>query len=130
MTNGDLSEPVDAQRRERSIMAGAFQLLEQCGDVLVALPRRQAESAWLHVECRRRLRLPRVGESQAEQPVDDRFEGLSGATYLLVEEHGDIVVDGQGPSHIMMMTGRHHGVKDAGFSGEGDVPSKSECNAE
>lgn len=41
-------------------------------------------------------------ESGAKQLIYRLLQGLAGAAYLPFEEVGNIVVDGQGSSHIMM----------------------------
>jgi hypothetical protein len=42
-------------------------------------------------------------ETPAENAIDGSLEGIPGTADLLFEESGDIVVDGKGGSHIMML---------------------------
>ncbi len=55
----------------------------------------------------RRGRLLKPG---AKQLIHGLLQRLAGAAYLLFEEGCYIVVDGEGRSHIMMFSKRHHDV--------------------
>ena len=43
-------------------------------------------------------------QSAAQQPVDRPFEGVTRAPDFLLDKHGDVVVDGESGSHIMMLS--------------------------
>ena len=39
-----------------------------------------------------------------QQPVDRPLEGIAGAPNFLLDQHGNIVVNGKSGSHIMMLS--------------------------
>jgi hypothetical protein len=47
--------------------------------------------------------LMRVHQASPEKAVHRSLEGVSGAPLLLLHQHGNIVVNGQSGSHIMML---------------------------
>ena len=81
-------------------MVRPFQLLQKLGD-FVAI----SDSQW---ERRHDKRLGdsfflSVPQAETEQPVDGALEGVAGAPLLLLDEHGEVVVDGESGPHIMML---------------------------
>jgi hypothetical protein len=46
----------------------------------------------------------------AQELIHGLLQGLAGTAYLSFEEGRNVVVDGQGCSHIMMFSLRHHDV--------------------
>ena len=84
-------------------MVGAFQALYQLGHVVVAQPRRQAESEGCDLE-RLPVRLPRSHEASAENPVHRLLKGSRPRPpHLLLKQTCDIVIQRQGCPHIMMI---------------------------
>ena len=49
-------------------------------------------------------------QSEAEKMVDCGLERNPAALHLVTEKAGNIVIEGQSGSHIMMITTRHHDV--------------------
>ena len=53
-----------------------------------------------------RLFPPRLGgrgEAEAKQAIDGSLEGVAGATDLVIQELGHIIVNGERGAHIMMV---------------------------
>ena len=50
-----------------------------------------------------RLQVAAGIQPAAQQPVDRPLEGVAGTPLLLLHEHGDVVVNGESGSHIMML---------------------------
>lgn len=92
-------------------MRRPFQHLDQLGHAARGPFRGQADFFGLDSK---RARLDWCGgllKSGAKQLVHGLLQGLAGAAYLFFEEAGYVVVDGQGCSHIMMLSKWHHDVK-------------------
>lgn len=83
-------------------MRRAFQFIEQLRNIVVVKPVRQpqfsgSDHEWL-------LRRPlRSHHSQTKKAVDHRLERGAGPPALFVQEAGNIVIEGKGGSHIMMI---------------------------
>jgi len=84
-------------------MLRPFKFFEQRRDFVVIACGAQSQRARRNLERSSRLRLACMGQPKAEQVVDDRLERFAAATDLLFEEHRNVVVDGEGCSHIMML---------------------------
>jgi hypothetical protein len=90
---------------------GAFDLLDQLGDVIKGEPRaKQTKIAGSYLE-----RLPRAGRASSGQPasqslVDNIPEGITGALGFRLKFCGDIVVQCERRSHALMLSPGHHDV--------------------
>ena len=42
--------------------------------------------------------------------IDDGLEGLAGSPRFGLEPRGDIIIEGQGSPHVVMLRPEHHGV--------------------
>ena len=70
----------------------------------------------IKTKSRRRLKVPRLDlerfpslilgsrQPHPEIPVHNLLEGLAGLARLFLQQHGDIVIEGQSGSHIMMLS--------------------------
>jgi hypothetical protein len=79
----------------------SFQLLQKLGD-FVAVPDSQREGR--HDKRLGDSFLLRVHQAEVEQTIDRPLEGVARAPLLLLDEHGNVVVDGESLPHIMMLT--------------------------
>lgn len=84
-------------------MAGAFQFFKQHFDVVVPLSGMQSHEKWLHFEWSSFGGVALSCQPTTQQPVDCPLEGVASATYFLFDQHGNVVVDGECGSHIMML---------------------------
>jgi hypothetical protein len=84
-------------------VAGAFQFLQERLDIVVILPGAQAHEKRLHHKRLRGLRIAAGSQALAEQSIDGALERAAGAAYLFLDQAGDVVVEGEGGSHIMML---------------------------
>ena len=92
-------------------MVGAFQLLKQLRRAVVGQTGSKAHG--LRVDPERRS-LPGGdprGEPAAKHLVDDLLERLPALASLRLQLSGHVFIEGQGRTHIMMLTMRHHDVK-------------------
>ena len=84
-------------------MVGSFQLFQQRLDVVVILSRPQSHKKRRHLEGFVRHRLIGYGQPLPQEPIDSPLERVTGALDFLLYEAGNIVVDGESGSHIMMI---------------------------
>jgi len=80
-----------------------FNCFEQVGDAVVAQPGREAHLAGRYHKALSGLRIVAGDKALAEQSVHCALEGVARAPLLLLHEHGNVVVDGESGSHIMML---------------------------
>jgi len=92
---------------------GPLNLLDQLGDIVERDPRLELSEI-----ARRNLEdLPPAGRTSARQPATDHVidnvpERQTGATRFCFEFGGDVIIEGKGCSHVLMLGNRHHDVKD------------------
>lgn len=84
-------------------MHRAFQSIEEFLDSLIA--RSQSSAKWIGSDYEPLLlfRLAHGGEAEAKKVIDSAFEGFAGALGLVLDQAGDIVIEGEGGTHIMML---------------------------
>ena len=92
-------------------MRGTFDLLQELADVVELKAGAQAEIPRWDAKRFRRRRLAARGQASTQELVDGFLEGTAGASPLRLELGENVVVEGQGGSHIMMLTACHHDVK-------------------
>jgi len=85
-------------------MVGSFQLLQQFLYILVILSRAHTHEKRLDDKGSRGLVLLIGYDSEPQQPIHRPLQRAAGAPYLLVNQHGNVVIDGECGSHIMMFT--------------------------
>jgi len=80
-----------------------FQRLNQVFHLLIASSQARVHGDW--GDYKRLLRLMVAARIQAakEQPINRLLEGVAGTPLLLLDEHGEVVVDGESLTHIMML---------------------------
>jgi len=84
-------------------MVQPFERFNEILDLLVAGPEAGIQRDWRNRESLSGLRIPAGNQPLPQQPVDGALEGVSRAADFLLNELGDIVVDGESGSHIMML---------------------------
>ena len=84
-------------------MLRSFQFFQHGGDVVIVAALWQTKWARLHLKPARWLRPARLNQAETEKMVDHYLEGLATASYLLLQKHGNIVVNGKCRSHFMML---------------------------
>ena len=84
-------------------MIRPFNCFEKVGDAVVAQPGREAHLAGLYHKALSGLRIAAGNQALAEQSIHRPLEGAAGAPLLLLDEHGNVVVDSESGSHIMML---------------------------
>jgi hypothetical protein len=62
----------------------------------------QAQAEWLHLERLSRSLSPPI-QSEPYRPVDYLLERFSGLPHFLVQQRGNVVVESDRGSHIMML---------------------------
>jgi len=83
-------------------VAWTVQLLEEALDVVIVLPGSHSRKKRLNDKgLPFRVSLV-INQTEAQQPVDGSLEGIPGSPGLFFYQDGQIVVDGEGGSHIMM----------------------------
>jgi hypothetical protein len=88
-----------------------FDMVEQRTDVIVSEARLwTTQSAGRHLKGRRRLDRLALGQGCAQVLIDDNFERPPAMTGLSLEACGNILIEGQGGSHVMMLQSKHHDV--------------------
>ena len=95
-------------------MQRTLYLLEQAGDAVhrqTGVEPAQVADPDTERRCRGRRALRR--EPTPEGFVDGHLEGTPGTTRLSPKLGRDVVIEGQGRTHIMMLLGKHHDVKQA-----------------
>jgi len=81
-------------------MVWPFQFLQKlCDTVAISYPKRKRR----HLEGLGLGFSPRIHQAEAEQTIDGGLEGVARLTHLLLDQHGDVVVDRESGSHIMMI---------------------------
>jgi hypothetical protein len=85
-------------------MFRSFEFFEHGGDIIVIAPWGEPKWTRPYLESAPRLWPPLGCETQLEQFVHHGFVGPAAAPHLGIHERGNIVVDGQCRSHIMMLT--------------------------
>ena len=85
-------------------MLRPIEFFEHGSDVVVTAARREPQRARLDLKPTSWLRLARLSQPQAEQTIDNHLEGLAAATHFLFQEGGNIIVDSESRSHIMMLS--------------------------
>ncbi len=76
-------------------MLRPFKFFKQRRDLIVVSSGAKTQCARRHLKSSGRLRLTRLGQPEIEQVVDNDLERLAAAADLLLEEYGDVVVDGE-----------------------------------
>lgn len=61
-------------------------------------------------------RLLRSRQPKAQGPIHHLFERLTGFAGLLFQESGDVIIERQSSSHIMMLSWMHHDVNNGSIS--------------
>jgi len=84
-------------------MHRAFQRLNQVLDLLVARPQSRVHRDWRHYKSLPGLGIAFGGQAPAEQIVYGPLERVAGAPDLLLDKAGDVVVNRESSSHIMML---------------------------
>jgi hypothetical protein len=84
-------------------VAGTFQLLQERLDIVIVLPGSHSGKQRLHDKGLRFSPSVATGQTKAQQPIDRSFERIPGALGLMFQEDGNVVVDGECGSHIMML---------------------------
>ena len=84
-------------------MIWPFNCVEKIGDAVVAQTGREAHFAGRYHKALSGLRIVAGSQAPAEQPVDRPFERIARAPLLLLDEHSEVVVDGESSPHIMML---------------------------
>jgi len=85
----------------------SFQRLKQIFGLVVM---RKSKFDRRHLE-----RFPRRwlhGQTQTQEVIDDLLERASRSPYFSIEQPGDVIIEGQSSSHIMMLNLTHHDVND------------------
>ena len=85
-------------------MIRPFNCIEEVGDAVVAQPGREAHLAGLYYKALSGLRIAAGDQALAEQSIHGALEGVARVPLLLLDEDGNVVVDGQSGSHIMMLS--------------------------
>ena len=84
-------------------MLRSFQLFQHGGNVVIIATLWQTKWTRLHLKPARWLRPTRLNQAETEEVVDHCLEGLATAAHFLVQEHGNVVVNGECRSHFMML---------------------------
>ena len=93
-------------------MRPAFNLVKHLRDVVQIEPGPPAtQVADFNLEGLPRPRRGRGGQTSAERLVDDRAERPPSPSRERLQLGGDVVIQRQGGSHILMLTVKHHDVK-------------------
>ena len=95
-------------------MRRAFNLVKHLRDVVQIEPGPPApQVADFNLEGLPRPRRGRGGQTSAKRLVDDRAERPPSPSRERLQLGGDVVIQRQGGSHILMLTVKHHDVKGA-----------------
>jgi hypothetical protein len=81
-----------------------FNSIEKVGDAVVAQPWRKTHLAGLYYKTLPGLRIAAGNQATPEQAVHRSLEGVTRAPLLLLHKHGNVVVDSESGSHIMMFS--------------------------
>lgn len=84
-------------------MIRPFNCFEKVGNAVVAEPGREAHLAGRHYKSLSGLRIAAGGQAPAQQSVHGALERVAGAPDLLLDEAGNVVVNRESRSHIMML---------------------------
>jgi len=84
-------------------MHRAFQRFNQILDLLVARTQACVHCDRGYPKSLLGLRIAAGGQASAQQSVHSAFEGFARTPLLLLHEPGNVVVNGQSGSHIMML---------------------------
>ena len=84
-------------------MQRSFQRFDQLLDILVSRPQSCAHRDRLHDEALPLLGSSRGSETEAQELVDSAFEGIAGAFGLVLNQAGDVIIEGERGAHIMML---------------------------
>jgi len=82
----------------------SFQLFQHGGNVVIIATLWQTKWTRLHLKPAHWLRPARLNQAETEKVVDYHLKGLATASYLLLQKHGNVIVDGKCRSHIMMLS--------------------------
>lgn len=82
-----------------------FQSVKEFLDILIARSQARAEGDRSNHEAFLLHRLSRGGEAKPQKVVDGALEGRARAPGLVLDQAGDIVVEGECSAHIMMLGG-------------------------
>lgn len=86
-------------------MLGPLDLIEQHTDVIVRSARhRPTQIAHLHSKRGQGSRLRALRQGAAKMIVDDRLERTSRAPRLCLQARSDVIFEGQGSTHILMLS--------------------------
>lgn len=84
-------------------MIRPFNCFEKVGDAVVAQPGRETHLVGRHHKPLSGLRITAGSQAPAEQVVHGALERVAGAAHLFPHKASNIVVEGEGGSHIMML---------------------------
>ena len=80
-----------------------FQGFYQILNLLIACSQARVHGDWGDYEGLQSRFLHRVDQAEVEQTIDRPLEGVARAPLLLLDEHGNVVVNSESLSHIMML---------------------------
>lgn len=84
-------------------MQRSFQRFDQLFDVLVPGSQSRAERNRCHDKAPFLLGFSRGCEAQAQEMIDRAFEGVAGAFGFVLNQAGDVVIEGERGAHVMML---------------------------
>lgn len=91
-------------------MQRSFQRFDQLFDVLVPASQSRAERNRCDDKPPFLLRFSGGREAEAQEMVDGAFEGIAGAFGFILNQAGDVVIESESSTHIMMLGREHHDV--------------------
>lgn len=89
-------------------MIGPFQELDQLFDIIEALSRRRLQVPGFNFEGLPGRLLHR--QPEAQEMINDLLERISRPPQLFLQQLGNIVVQSESGSHILMLNCKHHDV--------------------
>ncbi len=84
-------------------MVRPFHFLKKLRDAIIVESRLEPHRKRRHFKRLNRLRLTGSIQTRTQKPVDRPLEGVARLTHLLLDQAGNIVIDGESCSHIMML---------------------------
>ena len=81
-----------------------FGLFQQLGNRVIVVTLLKPERPRFDLEWLGRLRRSGGNDSQPQEAVHRALEGFTGAFALLLQQFGNVLVDGKSLSHIMMLS--------------------------
>jgi len=83
---------------------GPFGLFQQLGNRVIAVTSLEPERPRFDLEWFGRLRRSGGNDSQPQEAVHRALEGFTGAFALLFQQSGNVFINGESFSHIMMFS--------------------------